>query len=561
MRTSLVFFRKYPAASLITVFAFLFSGVAEGIGLLSFVPLLYLSLNNGVEQVQGAGMGVLEDLELNTRIINLFGSIPSLQTVILTIFVGLSVKNYLVLLANNQIGMTLAKISFDFRIDILRSIYRSRWEYFVDQPTGYFAGRLTDEVKRAASTYMDSALLIAFIAQGMTYLALAALVSLPLTAIALGVTAIIFFISKRYVAASGSYGRANNHYLKQIAKRAVESIGGLKAIKAMGKEPLLENAFFSEIDKLRVSQMGQITAAGSLNLWQNEIILFFMLLGLFVSFHTDWVSPVEVLLLAAVLMRFFSQTTKVSSQIQKIVIGEAAYNSLTDFLNHAKSNAEIVHGGGTPSLEKSIVFADVGFQYRDKQVLEHCNITILANEITTLVGPSGAGKTTMLDLVAGLLEPQNGKLLIDGVPLGDLDIGKWRKMIGYVPQDAFLLNDTIRNNITLGDETISEAQVEAALVEANAMSFIREFEEGVDLNVGERGSRLSGGQRQRIMIARALVNKPLLLIFDEATSSLDPASEHEICKTISTLRGAHTILCASHKPMLVGMADQVINLK
>ena len=480
MRTLMLFFRSYPAASLITLFAFLFSGVAEGISLISFVPLLYLSLNDGSLQSQDTGKNIFEDVELLANITDFFGPSLSIQTVILTIFVGLSLKNYLVLLANRQIGITLAKISFDFRIDILRSIYRSRWEYFVDQPTGHFSGRLTNEVKRAANTYLNSALLFAYVAQSITYLVLAALVSPPLTAIALGVAVFAFLISKRFISASGRYGQANTSYIKEIAKRAVESTTGIKAIKAMGKESLLETAFFNEIDELRKSQTGQITAAERLKMWQSEIVLFFMLLGLFGSFYSNWVSPVEVLLLAAVLMRFFSQTTKISGQMQKLASSESAYYSLQQFLQHAESKSEIVHGGSQPSLCKDIVFSDVEFSYRDKRVLKHLNITINANEITTLVGPSGAGKTTILDLVAALLEAKEGMILVDGIPINDLDIAMWRKMIGYVPQEAFLLHDSILNNVTLGDSSIERSHVEEALEEANASSFIKDFEGGID---------------------------------------------------------------------------------
>jgi ATP-binding cassette subfamily C protein len=561
MHTSLLFFRNYPRASLIAVFAFLFSGIAEGVGLLSFLPLLYLSIGDTGGHGKPGDLGGLEDIELLGRITEFFGSALTIQTVIPTIFVVLSLKNYLVLLANKQIGITLARISFDFRIEILRSIYRSRWEYFVGQPTGHFSGRLTNEAKRAAKTYMNSAVLVAYLAQCVTYLVLAALVSPILTAIAFPVALVAFVFSRRFITASGRYGMAKTSYIKEIAKRAVESVSGLKAIKAMGKESLLENSFFREIDELRNNQTGQITATEGLKIWQTEIVLFFMLLGLFGSFYTDWISPVEVLLLAVVLMRFFSQTTKVSGQIQALASSESAYYSLRGFLETAQENKEITQGGTPPKLEHDITFDGVSFSYGEKQVLDKLNISIKANEITTLIGSSGAGKTTVLDLIAALFEPRGGSILVDGVPLRDLDIMMWRGMIGYVPQEAFLLHDTIFNNVTLSDPAVTREQVLDALEEADTGSFIREFDGGIDFNVGERGSRLSGGQRQRIMIARALVNKPSLLIFDEATSSLDATSEQEICNTILSLRGNHTVLCASHRPALIKAADHVIDLE
>ncbi|MDB4542878.1 ABC transporter ATP-binding protein/permease [bacterium] len=564
MNTALQFFRSYPRASLVTVFAFLFSGVAEGIGLLSFVPLLYFSLGGGANPgnpEDGTPLGLMQDVEILSQISNLLGNAMSIEVVIVAIFIGLTLNNYFILLANRQIGITTAKISFDFRVQVLRSIYRSRWEYFVNQPTGYFSGRLTNEVKRAASTYMNSALLVAFIAQCVTYLVLAALISPELTTLAVGVALLAYAISRKFISQSKAYGKANTHYIKEIARRAIESLNGIKAIKAMGREPFLEKEFFKEISSLRESQAGQVGASERLKLWQNEIVLAFMLLGLWASFYSDWISPVEVLLLAAVLMRFFSQTAKVSSQIQKIATSESAYYSLNGFLEHAESNREIIHGGNDPTLFHGIQFEEIEFYYGEKKVLDKLSIAVPANRITTLVGPSGAGKTTILDLVAALLEPQGGEIRVDGVSLRSLDIAKWRRMIGYVPQEPFLLHDTIHSNVTLGDESISRAEVKRALEEANAAGFISALEGGLEFNVGERGSKLSGGQRQRIMIARALVHRPLLLIFDEATSSLDLSSEQEVCNTIVSLKANHTIICASHRSLLIDSADQVIDLE
>jgi ATP-binding cassette subfamily C protein len=408
---------------------------------------------------------------------------------------------------------------------------------------------------------MNSAVLVSYIAQCITYLVLAALVSPFLTFIGIPVVLLAYMLSRRFISASGHYGSVKTNYVKKIAKRAVESVSGLKAIKAMGKEPQLESTFFKEIDQLRESQVGLVNASEKLKILQNEIVLFFMLLGLLASFSTSLFAPIEVLLLAAVLMRFFSQATKVSSQIQSLAASESAYHSLQEFLEDARQNGEKLHGGVSPTLERDICFENVSFTYAEQPVLFDFNATFRAKEITSIIGVSGAGKTTLLDLLAGLLEPTKGEIYVDGRSLHEIDSQIWRGDIGYVPQEPFLLNDSVYNNVTLGDESIPRQDVIDALEKANAWEFVRTFDDTLDFNVGERGTRLSGGQRQRVMIARALVNKPKLLIFDEATSSLDASSESEVCKTIVGLRGTHTIICASHRPMLVDASDQVIELE
>jgi ATP-binding cassette subfamily C protein len=177
------------------------------------------------------------------------------------------------------------------------------------------------------------------------------------------------------------------------------------------------------------------------------------------------------------------------------------------------------------------------------------------------MGPSGAGKTTIADLIIGLLRPQEGEVLIDNVPLEQVDLTQWRRMIGYVPQESFLLHETVLWNVTLGDPEVNESDAEAALRAAGAWEFVAELPQQIHSSVAERGMALSGGQRQRIAIARALARRPKLLILDEVTSSLDPQAEAAICQTLQGLRGQLTILAISHQPAVVEAADRIYRIQ
>jgi ATP-binding cassette subfamily C protein len=204
----------------------------------------------------------------------------------------------------------------------------------------------------------------------------------------------------------------------------------------------------------------------------------------------------------------------------------------------------------------------VAFAYDAHQpVLRELCLQIPAGKLTTLIGASGSGKTTIIDLVTGLLRPQSGSVRLDGMSLSDLDLKAWRRMIGYVPQETLLLHASILENITLGDPELSEDDAVQALKSADALNFVDRMQEGIHSTVGERGAKLSGGQRQRIMIARALVHRPSLLILDEATSALDPDSEAAIGETMRHLRGRLTILAISHQTALVNAADCVYRLE
>jgi ATP-binding cassette subfamily C protein len=181
--------------------------------------------------------------------------------------------------------------------------------------------------------------------------------------------------------------------------------------------------------------------------------------------------------------------------------------------------------------------------------------------VATLIGPSGAGKTTIADLLVGLHEPDSGAVLIDGVPLAEIDLARWRGKIGYIPQENILFNDTVLENITLGDPSISEEQAIEALRLAGAWGFISALPRGLHEVIGVRGNLLSGGQKQRLSIARALIHNPELLILDEATSALDRATAREICAAVRGLRGNRTILAITHQSIWMDAADRVLTIQ
>ena len=176
------------------------------------------------------------------------------------------------------------------------------------------------------------------------------------------------------------------------------------------------------------------------------------------------------------------------------------------------------------------------------------------------MGGSGSGKTTLVDLITGLLQPQAGEVRIDGVPLDEIDLSSWRRMIGYVPQEHLLIHDSVSVNVTLGDPAVGTEEVVRALKDAGAWDFVSSLPEGIDASVGERGSRFSGGQQQRIALARALLHRPRLLILDEATSGLDPASEDAVWAAVQRLRGSTATVAISHQAALTSVADRIYEI-
>jgi ATP-binding cassette subfamily C protein len=276
---------------------------------------------------------------------------------------------------------------------------------------------------------------------------------------------------------------------------------------------------------------------------------------------TYWAVPLKTLILMALLFgRALASFSKVQKQYQQMVTGESAFWSLRETIDLTQAAREPSLGTVRPTVRRDVTLREVNFSYDDQRVLHRVSLTLPVGQVTALVGPSGAGKTSIVDLIVGLIRPQDGEVWLDDIPLSDIDLVAWRQTVGYVPQETLLLHESIFVNISLGEPGITEADVEAALRAAEAWDFVAALPEGMHTLVGERGSRFSGGQRQRIAIARALVHEPQLLILDEATASLDPASEAAVCETVRKLRGGKTILAITHQSALLDIADRVYRL-
>jgi ATP-binding cassette subfamily C protein len=293
---------------------------------------------------------------------------------------------------------------------------------------------------------------------------------------------------------------------------------------------------------------------------QEPLTVSFTALGLY-GVLVIWKMPLAtVLVMVYMLSKLMKRMQKMQSLYQQVVTAESAYWSYQSKLQRAVEEKEMTPGNQQPSLDHSIRLKQVSFAYADRWVLKGAELEFPANSFTAIVGPSGIGKTTVVDLITGLLRPQAGEILIDDIPLAEIDLRRWRQMIGYVPQETLLLNDTVLANVTLGEKKLKAENVEASLRAAGAWDFVQDLPEGIFALVGERGLRLSGGQRQRIAIARALVHQPKLLILDEATTALDPENESAICETLRMLKRKLTILAISHQPAILQAAERAYRL-
>jgi ATP-binding cassette subfamily C protein len=563
MRLMLTIFRAYPWQTLVMLLALLFAGFAEGIGLSALLPLLNIAIRGDVNGVTDAAAAELNELEqLVNDLLHTIGISPSIGVMLMIIVAGGTLKGLLLLVANKQVGYTAAKVATDLRLEMLRAVLRSRWEYFLSQPTGKLANSLATEAHRSSQAFVNGSLMITFFIQTLIFGAVAIAVSWKATLISITAGLIIVAISHfLLVRMARKAGKRQTGLLVALVSRLTDTLQSVKPLKAMAREYLVDAVLAMETSRLNKTLRRQVYSTTMLNAFQEEMMIIVLAVGMFIALVQYEMPLATVLVLVVVLGKMLKQLSKVQRQYQRMVIGESAYWSIRQTIDQAWETEEQLVEGRTPALLHGICFDSVHFSYDGCRVLDDLTLEIPAGSITMLVGPSGAGKTTIIDLLTGLLQPQSGAILIDGTSLQELDTRAWRQMIGYVPQETVLLHDTILHNVTLGDPALGEADAERALKQAGAWEFIAMLPQGMNSSVGERGGKLSGGQRQRIMIARALVHRPKLLILDEATSALDPASEAAICQTLEQLRGELTILAISHQTALVNAADRVYRLE
>jgi ATP-binding cassette subfamily C protein len=565
MKLIITFARKYPLQSAITLVALLFAGIAEGFGITALLPLLNIVLGPQAGAGAAAATGTSEIItSVEQMIRSILGTIGLTPTVavLLAFFVAcIMLKCILVLLANRQVGYTVAHVATDLRLSLLRALFVTRWEYFIRQPIGQLTNAVATEASRSANAFLYGVRMATMLVNAIIYAVLALMVSWKATIAAVVAGSIIVYLLHRLVLKARHSGRRQTRLLQSLLANLTDSLQSIKPLKAMAREDATDSFLKTKTNQLNRALQKQVFSKEALKALQEPLFTAFLAFGLFVAL-VSWKLPLSMVLITIYLVgRVMRQMQKVQSEYQDMAICDSAYWSLQDKINEANEVREDTSGSQTPSLEHDIRLDQVSFAYDKRLVLGNASLTFPAGTFTAVVGPSGAGKTTVADLVIGLLRPQKGEVWIDNLALAQVDLRSWRRMIGYVPQETLLLHDTVYINVTLGDKDISPADVEQALRSAGAWKFVSALPKGVNSVVGERGHKLSGGQRQRIAIARALVHKPKLLILDEATTALDPENEMAICNTLRELRGRLTILAISHQPAVLEVADRAYRLQ
>jgi ATP-binding cassette subfamily C protein len=549
-----IFFHNGWKRELLIIGLVLLTGAVEGVGIASLWPIVGLISGGTAETSHSMGATVVVALE---KI-----GLPLTVEVLLGVIVVVSVLRFVLTAAGSVfIGRAVAKTATEMRLRLIKAAVRARWSYFTTQPTARFTTGIGSDGTRGAAAFRAAGNAIANLTKATVYLGMALWVSWQFFLAGIGVTVLLWLGVSRFMKMARSAGKGKTKQTLLLNKGVADSLTNIKALKAMNRQGFIAQSFKRNVEALRDALAAETYSESMVRAIQEPLLIVFLMGGVYVQHTFFAMSMQQILGSILVLFGLSSAIGDVRGSMQRVMIDGSAFWALVRVIEETEREAEPVHTGAEPRFDSGMRLEHVTFGYGDKPILNDVDLEVPPQAVTTVIGASGAGKTTIADVLVGLNTPDSGRVTVGGVDLREIDTIALRRRLGYIPQETVLFNDTIANNVTLGDETIGRKNVIEALKAADAWDFVSALPGGIDYVIGVRGSLLSGGQRQRLSIARALCNNPQFLLLDEATSALDRETAVEIANGIRKLVGEKTILAITHQPIWVDAADRVYEMR
>lgn len=540
--------------SYIVVTSLLLAGAFETLGIGALVPMFSLSTGGDGDASSVLGRFAVETLDL------LGIGVDATSLILLTVCMFL-VKNLLTFFALSYVGFAVAEVATQVRRKLLVALFDARWAYLVGRKPGQIANAISGEATRVGEAYLHAARAVAVSVQVAVYSLAAVLVSWELALVGCVLGVVLYFVFGRIMALSRKAGRRQWQATSQLVVHVSDALNNVKPIKAMQRQARYVELFQQKIDTLRLA-LRRVNALRHLIENANEAIIVILFgIGFVLSTQVLEVEFSAMMVMALITIQATSLWRKLHSLLVNVAELESSHKSGGDLIGELMAHREAFTGTRIPGLEQGCTFDRVSFSHGTTPVAREVSFSVPAGALVVLQGPSGAGKTTLVDLLLGLYRPDGGTIAVDGVPLDDISITDWRAMIGYVPQELSLLHGSVRENVTLGSRDVSDEQIIRALALAGVADTVAAMPGGLDTDIGEMGARLSGGQRQRLALARALVTQPKLLILDEVTSALDPQTEQSICENVAALKGAYTIIAITHRPVWASIATHLYKVE
>ena len=557
------------------VFMMLIGGILESFGIALIAPIMEVltepELINKRKTFSFFYYSVFnfnEDLSDSAKLVSFFMIVMIFVFVVKNIFLFFMNKVQLKFVYTNQFA-TSRRMMINFM--------QRPYEYYLNADTSVIQRSITSDVNNMYGLILSTLQLISeiivFVCIVIMLLCKDAVMTICIATVLTAVLLAIKYVIKPIMVKAGE---ENQDYYSGLYKWIDESVTGIKEIKIANKENYFINGYAD-------CGAGYVNAVQKYNLYNStprlliETIAIVGMLG-YMLFAMSQGTGNEVLfgkftVLALAAARLLPSANRINNYLTSIAYFEPFLMNVSDNLQEEINDSSISYNSEdyrkkleTKKLpvNKTISLKDITYKYpgADRYVLNHADMEVPVGKSVGIVGTSGAGKTTIVDVMLGLLQTESGHIYADGVDVMENYSG-WLKNIGYIPQTIFMIDSTIRKNVAFGyaDEDIDDAKVWQALKEASLDEYVKSLPEGLDTKIGERGIRLSGGQRQRIGIARALFEDPEVLVLDEATSALDNETEAAIMDSINKLHGRKTLVIIAHRLQTIEKCDMVYNIK
>ena len=486
------------------------------------------------------------------------------------------IKNAFLLMEYNAQYRFVYGNMIDTQKMLLNNLIHKPYEFFLKIETGEIVRIINNDTTQ--TFFLLTTLLQLFtelIVSGMiiiTVVMIAPIITIFMAIILLLVVLAMNFILKPILR---NMGKETQNGSAGMNKWLIQSIQGIKELKVLMKEDYFKDKFSKYGDKYVVSlrQYEVLSVAPRFIIEATSMCAMFAIVALLIYNGAALETVVPILTATAMAaIRLLPSVNRIISSLTNISYREPMLDKLIEHLEDISETCDTLSKeqlaeklpkqSSIQELQEGIDFSKITYFYPDshKAVLKEANMKIKKGQSVGIIGPSGSGKTTAVDILLGLLRPEEGIVSVDGISIVE-DKKGFLNQVGYIPQSAFLLDDSIRANVTFGEENARDEDVWSALEAAALSDFVRELPDGIYTKIGERGVRLSGGQKQRIGIARALFRNPSILVFDEATSALDNETEKSIMQSINHLKGKKTMIIIAHRLTTIENCDMIFKVE